>query len=189
MPSTECLLFFCRLSQRCSHGYYVSVSILPTSVVILLLIVVWRTKTQIQQRSRVDGGDRRLESPTAPCWTEKHEYRLRIGNRVKYLVVSPGTFGRDTLSLPLQSLPPLPCNEEWTVASISRDNTSGDLKTSLSNRKLAGVKNQWHHTTVDCLGLERTKQLTASAFEAISHSALPTTPSPSLAVIAKIARF
>lgn len=28
------------------------------------------------------------------------EYRLRIGNQVKYLIVSPGTFDRDTLSFP-----------------------------------------------------------------------------------------
>ncbi|KAI0521916.1 hypothetical protein F5B22DRAFT_594693 [Xylaria bambusicola] len=49
------------------------------------------------------------------------EYRLRIGNSVKYLVVSPGTFDRDTLSFPLQSLPPLPYDENWTVAKISRD--------------------------------------------------------------------
>lgn len=40
------------------------------------------------------------------------EYRLRIGTRVKYLIISPGTFDRDTLSFPLQSLPSLPSNEE-----------------------------------------------------------------------------
>lgn len=51
----------------------------------------------------------------------ENEYRLQIGNQVKYLVISPGTFDRDTLSFPLQPLPPLPCNEEWTVANISRD--------------------------------------------------------------------
>lgn len=117
------------------------------------------------------------------------EYRVRIGNQVKYLVISPGTFDRDTLSLPLPSLPPLPHNEEWTVANISRDKTSGDLKTSISNRTLAGVKCQWHHTKVDCLELERSEQLTAMAFQAVSHSILPITlPSPAT-VIAKIARF
>jgi hypothetical protein len=40
------------------------------------------------------------------------EYRLRIGNQVKYLVISPRTFDRHTLSFPIQSLPRLPCNEE-----------------------------------------------------------------------------
>ncbi|KAH7305031.1 hypothetical protein B0I35DRAFT_362563 [Stachybotrys elegans] len=112
------------------------------------------------------------------------EYRLRVGNQVKYLVVSPGTFDRDTLSFPLQSLPRLPYNEGWTVANISRDQTSGDLKTSLSDRKLPGIKCQWHSTKVDCLELDKTKQLTAMAFEA-SHSAL----SPQATMIAKIARF
>ncbi|KAH8882449.1 hypothetical protein GQ53DRAFT_787493 [Thozetella sp. PMI_491] len=99
----------------------------------------------------------------------------KIGNQVKYLVISPGTFDRDTLSFPLESLPGLPYNEEWTVAHILRDQTSGDLKTSISNRKLAGVKCQWHHIKVDCQELEKAKQLTAMAFEVISHSILPFT--------------
>lgn len=94
------------------------------------------------------------------------EYRLRIGNQVKYLVISPGPFDRDTLSFPFQSLPRLPYNEEWTVAHVSRDKTSGELKNSFLNRTLAGVKCQWHHTRIDCLELEKTKQLTAMAFEA-----------------------
>ncbi|KAI0394805.1 alpha-galactosidase A [Xylariaceae sp. FL0594] len=119
------------------------------------------------------------------------EYRLQIGSSVKYLVIAPGTFERDILSFPLQSLPRLPYDEEWTVASISRDKTSGDLRTSLSNRALAGVQCRWHHARVDCLELVRTKQLTARAFEATLNSTLQTTPSlsPSTTVIAKIARF
>lgn len=116
------------------------------------------------------------------------EYRLRIGNQVKYLVISPGTFDRDTLSFPIPSLPRLPCQEEWTVAHISRDEISGDLKTSISNRTLAGVKCRWHQTQVDCLELERTKQLTTMAFEAVSHSLRPVIRS-SATIIAKIARF
>lgn len=117
------------------------------------------------------------------------EYRLRIGNLVKYLIISPKTFDRDTLSFPVQSLPSLPWYEEWTVAHISRDETSGDLKTSISNRTLVGVKCQWHHTLVNCLELEKTKLLTAMAFEAVSHSILPSIFQPSKTIIAKIARF
>lgn len=117
------------------------------------------------------------------------EYRLRIENQVKYLVILPGTFDRDTLSFPLQSLPRLPYDKEWTVASISRDKTSGDLKTSLVNRPLAGVECQWHHTKVDCLKLEKTKQFTAMAFEALSPSTLPTNLASPATVIVKIARF
>ncbi|KAJ9255178.1 hypothetical protein DTO195F2_6394 [Paecilomyces variotii] len=117
------------------------------------------------------------------------EYRLRFGNQVKYLIIAPNTFDRDILSFPIQSLPSLPHTKEWTIAHISRDETSGDLKTSISNRTLAGVRCQWHHTRIDCLELEKTRQLTAMAFEAISHSTLPITlPSPAT-VIAKIARF
>ena len=117
------------------------------------------------------------------------EYRLRTGNQVRYLVISPGTFDRDTLSFPLPSLPRLPCDEDWTVANIARDKASGDLKTSFLNRSLAGVKCEWHPTRVDCLELEKTKQLTAMAFEALSHSNLLNhVPSPGI-VIAKIARF
>ncbi|KAL1870721.1 hypothetical protein Daus18300_005041 [Diaporthe australafricana] len=118
-------------------------------------------------------------------------YRLRIGSQVKYLVISPGTFDRNTLSFPLQFLPALPHNKEWTVANISRHGTNGNLKTSLSNRTLDGVEGQWHDAKVDCLELEKTKSLTAMAFEALSHhdSTLTTTsPSPAT-VIAKIARF
>ncbi|PVH77531.1 hypothetical protein DL98DRAFT_517272, partial [Cadophora sp. DSE1049] len=117
------------------------------------------------------------------------EYRLRIGNQVKYLIISPRTFDRDILSFPIHSLPRLPHNEEWTVAHISRDKTSGGLKTSISNQTLAGVRCQWHHTRVDCLELEKTRQLTAMAFEAVSHSIFPITPRSPAAIIAKIARF
>ncbi|XXG95874.1 hypothetical protein Hte_002146 [Hypoxylon texense] len=117
------------------------------------------------------------------------EYRVRIGNQVKYIVIYPGTFDRDTLSFPLGSLPPLPYDEQWTVAHISRNKTSGLLETSTSNQTLAGVKCQWHPNLVDVLKLERTKQLTAAAFEAFSHSTLPSIPTKPATVIAKIARF
>ena len=112
------------------------------------------------------------------------EYRLRIGNRVKYLVISPRTFGRDTLSFPAPSLPHLPDNEEWTMAHVSRDEVSGDLKTSFSNRTLAGVKCQWHPVRIDCLDLKKTNQLTAAAFEAVSHTPITLLPSTAT-VIAK----
>ncbi|KAH6700450.1 alpha-galactosidase A [Verticillium dahliae] len=91
-------------------------------------------------------------------------YRLRIGSQIKYLVISPGTFDRDTLSLPLQSLPKLPTGD-WTMAKIFRDKATGDLRT-------------------------RSKQLTASAFEVITPRSVPTFDASSPAtMIAKIARF
>ncbi|KAJ0415800.1 hypothetical protein BJY00DRAFT_326751 [Aspergillus carlsbadensis] len=117
------------------------------------------------------------------------EYRLRVGNSVKYLVISPKTFDRDTLSFPVQSLPSIPWSDDWTVARISRDATSGALKTSFSTRALSGVKCQWHSTLVDCFDLEKTKLLTETAFEAVSHSPIPSIPHPPETIIAKIARF
>lgn len=118
------------------------------------------------------------------------EYRVQIGNQVKYLVVSPKTFDRDTLSFPVPSLPDLPRNdEEWTVARISRDASSGDLKTSVSNKTLAGVECRWHPTQIDCLELKKTEQLTAMALEVVSHSIHPATLLSSAPMIAKIARF
>ncbi|RAO67975.1 uncharacterized protein BHQ10_003987 [Talaromyces amestolkiae] len=117
------------------------------------------------------------------------EYRVRIGNTVKYLIVSPKTFDRETLSFPIQSLRSLPYHEEWTVARISRDVSNGDLKTSISNQTLAGVKCQWHNNCINCLELEKTKQLTAMAFEATIHSNPLVSTVPIATVIVKIARF
>lgn len=90
------------------------------------------------------------------------EYRIRIGNKVKYLKIAAATFDRDTLSFPLASLPSLPYSEDnWTVAHVFRDVESGELRTSLSEQQLAGVQNVWHSTQVDVLDLERVERLTA----------------------------
>jgi predicted Ser/Thr protein kinase len=75
------------------------------------------------------------------------------------------------------------------VASISRDKVTGDLKTSISNRTLAGVKIQWHHNRINCLELEKTEQLTAMALEAVPGPVLPDTLALPATMIAKIARF
>jgi hypothetical protein len=117
------------------------------------------------------------------------EYRLQIGNQVNYITIVPKTFDRDTLSFPVPSLPRFPWHDEWTVANISRDETSGDMRTSIWNRPLASVKCQWHHTLVDCLELERIRLLTASAFEVVSHPSLPISFQTPATAIAKIARF
>lgn len=119
------------------------------------------------------------------------EYRLQIGTQVKYLVIDPGIYDRDTLSFPLASLPPLQFDANWTVAHISRS-PSGTLLTTLSTRKLAGIKALWHPTTISCLDLEKTDQLTAAAYEAVPSPTLTsvlTASSPGAPVIAKIARF
>ncbi|KAF5234123.1 hypothetical protein FAUST_7774 [Fusarium austroamericanum] len=111
-------------------------------------------------------------------------YRLRLGTQVKYVTISPGTFDRDTLSFPVPSLPRFPDNEEWTIAYLSRDETSGELKTTVSSPTRLGI-HQWHQTRIDCLDLEKTKSLTPMVFQAVSHSTIL----PSDTMITKIARF
>lgn len=130
------------------------------------------------------------------------EYRIEAAGLVKYITIAPGTIDPDLLSLPLTSLPPLPYMEtSWTAAHISRDMQTGELKSKLSNEKLPGVENVWHSASFNVLSLQRTKQLTAAAFEALIpeevravYSNLPTSGeqssgSGSPTVIAKIARF
>ena len=110
------------------------------------------------------------------------EYRVKIGTQVKYLTIAPNRFDRQTLSCPIQALSSLSWEDEWTVAHISRPEPRGELKTSLSNKALAGVKHHWHHAMIDCLELVKSKQLTAMVLEA-RYTHFPNN------VIAKIARF
>ncbi|PYH80571.1 hypothetical protein BO82DRAFT_286313 [Aspergillus uvarum CBS 121591] len=118
------------------------------------------------------------------------EYRVQIGNCVNYLIISPNTFDKDRLSFSVQSLPALPWNGDWTMAHISRDDISGELRTSISTRPLAGVRYQRHDIMADCLDLMNSKMLTAMAFEAVRYSITPSSDRlPVTTVIAKIARF
>ncbi|OAK98908.1 alpha-galactosidase A [Phaeosphaeriaceae sp. SRC1lsM3a] len=119
------------------------------------------------------------------------EYRIRVGNRVKCLRVAAGTFDRATLSFPLAHLPPLPYEDDnWTVAYISRDVESGELKTSLLEHQIAAVKNVWHSAQVDVLSLSRVERLTATTFEAVvCDSTTLKTNLPPTVVVAKTARF
>ncbi|KFY24379.1 hypothetical protein V493_05279 [Pseudogymnoascus sp. VKM F-4281 (FW-2241)] len=117
------------------------------------------------------------------------EYRLQIGKQMKYLVINPGTYDRDTLSFPLADLPPLQY-DKWTVAHIPRPQSqSGYLHTSYSPRKLSSVEGTWHPTTIDYFNPERIEQLTALAYEATPSPALASTLGTSPPIIAKIIRF
>ena len=116
-------------------------------------------------------------------------YRVQFGDRIKYLVLAPNTIDPDWLCLPLGCLPPLPYDQDWTTAHISRDRTNGEFQVSLSDRKLDGVKNTWHSNIVNCLELERIERLTCATFEATCCTTLPSIPPPPATVIAKIARF
>jgi predicted Ser/Thr protein kinase len=113
-------------------------------------------------------------------------FRIRIGNKVKYVVVAPGTLTSDELFLPLYSLPPLPYNEDdWTVAHVSRRAGDKKLETSLERRQLRGVKEIWHPEMIDCLSLVRTERLTVNTSGCIRKDQ----PAPCPALVAKIARF
>lgn len=116
--------------------------------------------------------------------------RVSSQSRKRSQICHRRTFDRDTLSIPVASLPTLPYDDEsWTVAYISRNKSSGELQFSLSSKPLAGVQNVWHHVRVDGLEMEKLKSLTGSTFEAVVHK--PSIPSlqPCSTVIAKIARF
>ncbi|KAK4119312.1 hypothetical protein N657DRAFT_674964 [Parathielavia appendiculata] len=131
-----------------------------------------------------------LRNMSPPPSTSAIALSMKIGHHVRYLVIKPGTFDRNALSFPLGFLPPLPYEAEWTVAHISRDATDGNLRTSFSNRALAGVNCRWHNLLIDYLGLEKSKQFTATAFEAtVPPGVLPLGQTTRAAVTAKIARF
>lgn len=119
---------------------------------------------------------------------DESEYRVKIGNHVKYLKIVPGTFDSDTLSFPLGFLPTIPYEGNWTMARVHRDIQSGELKTGFSDHALAGVRNIWHDTLVSVLDLQRTNQLTGATFEATHSSEVSGVP-PGKILIAKIARF
>lgn len=140
---------------------------------------------------------REHQSPSHPVilsmeiysWDDS-DYRTLIEGQVKYLIIAPGTYDRETLSMPLSSLPSLPKGGNWNMTHISRDAATSELKTALQSIKLAGVRETWHPTSVNCLELSRTRQLTVAAFETRCPSLnLVASPTSAMEVIAKIARF
>lgn len=141
-----------------------------------------------------DDSTRIISMEADPQDEVESEYRIKAGANVKYVTIVPGTLDPELLSFPLRSLPALPYNDHsWTVAQISRNPQSGEFITQLSDRKLPGVEGVWHEKSFDVLKLQRTKQLSAAAFQALlpGLSSLQATgePSSEVEVIAKIARF
>ncbi|KAK2030759.1 alpha-galactosidase A [Colletotrichum zoysiae] len=113
-------------------------------------------------------------------------FRIRYNDKVKYVVVTRGTFNSDELCLPLYSLPPLPYEDDgWTVARVSRNPGSPQLQFVLENRPLQGVKEIWHPEQVDCLALKRVQRLTMNVSECTRKGQ----EAPQSTFIAKIARF
>ncbi|KAJ5808594.1 hypothetical protein N7474_009863 [Penicillium riverlandense] len=117
------------------------------------------------------------------------EYRILVKDRVRYLIISAGTFERSTLSFPLSSLPKFPEDYTWNVAYVNRDPSSDEVVMDLQHRTFIGITDLWHPVLVDCLELKRRKQFTATTYEATysGNGSLPTTRSP--VVVAKVARF
>lgn len=131
------------------------------------------------------------------CGVDDSEYRIRAGDRIRYAVVAPGTFDRPTLSMPLDAFPPLPYQDDWTVAHISRDPDTNELTASLSSRELAGVDGAdiWHPVVIDCLWLKKLELLTPATYECswsqgqVLHRYGSQTAASNPTMIAKIARF
>lgn len=103
-------------------------------------------------------------------WRQKKFLKMKIKSSfhwkspVKTTVTTEND--RPTLSMPLDSLPTFPKDPEWNTAHITRDPSTDEPKTTLQNRRLAGVGETWHPISIDCLELTRVKRLTASTFEA-----------------------
>lgn len=124
------------------------------------------------------------------------EYRIRLGNKVKYLTIAAATFfDYFTMMRPLDSLPSMLWNDDnWNVAYISRDPESGELRTSLSVKQLAGVENVWHSVQIDVLDLEM-ESLTCLTYEVVVRETTDSATEkvypfpPPFKAIAKIARF
>ncbi|KAJ5087550.1 hypothetical protein N7456_011166 [Penicillium angulare] len=117
------------------------------------------------------------------------DYRILIGNQIKYLTIRMGTFDPSTLSMPLSSLPEFAQdNNTWNLGDISRDPASGQVIMKLEQKAFKGITDQWHPVSIDCLDLKRTELLTPTAYEVVysgNNSSFPT----ELPLIAKIARF
>jgi hypothetical protein len=111
--------------------------------------------------------------------------RIRCGTRVKYVVIPPHTLTSDELCLPLYSLPPLPTEDGWTAARVSRSSEDRKLHFSIEQRPLCGVREIWHPNMVDCLSLERVQRFAMNVSGCIRKDQ----PAPGKTFIAKIARF
>lgn len=108
------------------------------------------------------------------------EYRVCIGNQIKYISVDPRTFHGDILTFPpdlINYLPKLPSGD-WTRARISRK--LGQVVIEPSNAMLKRVATCWHHNFVDVQSLVIEERLGMRVHVVKYESKL---------AIAKIARF
>ncbi|KAF5685389.1 alpha-galactosidase A [Fusarium circinatum] len=108
-------------------------------------------------------------------------YRLRTGQRVRYLRIPVSTFDDDTmcrLYLLIPRLPDLP-DSLWTTMTISQDENSS-LKPVISMDPLPEIRTAWYERHVDILTLKSTRRFRSGVHE-VRYNDVP--------AIAKIACF
>lgn len=108
-------------------------------------------------------------------------YRVRMGSRVHYIVISVDVFDEETLTQPqllIPNLPELP-NSPWTTMMIWLDD-DGVLKTSTSISSLPKIQRIWHRSFIDVLDLKIVHRLRPGVHE-VRYNGTP--------AIAKIACF
>jgi predicted Ser/Thr protein kinase len=108
------------------------------------------------------------------------EYRILIGDQIKYIVLDPGILDSEILSFPpdlFSHLPELPPGD-WTRARIFQQ--SSRMIISPSNAELKGVTTRWHQNVVDVRSLIIEERL-STRVHVVNYN--------SKSVVAKIARF
>ncbi|KEY73186.1 hypothetical protein S7711_04152 [Stachybotrys chartarum IBT 7711] len=120
-------------------------------------------------------------------------YRILAGTSVKYVTIQAGALDADLLmDMPLNFeniLPSLPYTEHhWNQAYISRNATSGELESVLSQTDLPRVQTIWHSKMINFMDLERTEQLGLLAQECVWKQNLADGSGKRI-MIAKMARF
>ncbi|EFE29428.1 uncharacterized protein ARB_03724 [Trichophyton benhamiae CBS 112371] len=92
-------------------------------------------------------------------------YRIRTGNKIRYLTIEVDAFDEDTMCRPYLLIPELPSfpNAPWTKMDICRSN-DGSLKVTTSDVKLQGRK-------FEVLSLKRTRYYRHNVHEVIFNGA------------------
>ncbi len=124
-----------------------------------------------------------LSMDVDPEDSTESEFRILLGDEIKYIIVEPGTYDPSMMSFPadfLVQLPELPAGS-WRKAVISRHKNDA-LSVRISTTDLARVREPWHPSTVDVLSLPLTPEKRFGARVRVYRY-------ESRLVVAKIARF
>ncbi|KAK0388053.1 hypothetical protein NLU13_4297 [Sarocladium strictum] len=98
---------------------------------------------------------------------EDGNYRLRVGDEVRYLKIPVhGVFDDDTLSRPYLLIPELPTlpDSPWTVMTVMR-NDHGQITFTVSTEPLPKIQTIWHDQCVDVLSLKRARRFRSGVHE------------------------